>query len=385
MSNSQISSPESLDPHKIAIIGGRKSGKTTLCASLHQSLIAGSHGFSPYLVARFPDAAGLHQLETLFTMKFSSASNLFRAETGAPVNKIRVGIDFTASRWSMLNRDKHILKGYYPIEIDDLRDDFDLLGTITRQPSRPDITRTSTDLATLAGETAKQLTRSLSEAETLIICHPAGQRLAPSEQSGFIRLMSDIAIGRYGRFERIVIAFTKYEQLFLKKGVRAFANATRPESILKTIRQTVRADHALESGLSGLNGSGTDSPDLYAVPVSAFGFIRHNGAANFDRLTNTPISALIGDQTNPSENPLKDAQPKTKIAGFTIPIKKAEQTDYPDEISPPHPGKHWLPFLTADPFLTAISGVPSKFMIPFGQFLDSLKYTETNAQHRRSA
>lgn len=363
-------------PHHIAIIGGRKSGKTTLCASLHQSLLASAHGFSPNMVARFPDATGLAQLDELFALKFAANTRLFHTETKGPVRKIRIGIDFSSSKWTLLNRGRHLITGFYPMEIDDLRDDFDLLGFIAGQPGSADSAPQQEDQKKAHNsKIQQQLTESLTKASSLIICHPAGQHLAPSERNGFIRLMSDIAIGCYGAFDSIIIAFTKYEQLFLKAGTSAFRKATDPVTILEMIHQTIKADLALENGLKALNCHDEDSPNLYAMPVSGFGFLRHNGAANFDPRLNAPLSAMAPQYEPPRpENPLKNAMGKTRIAGFTVPQKQdqafeAEQ----NEARTPHPSKHWMPFLSADPFLTAASGLPSKFMIPLGQFLDALE------------
>lgn len=358
------SSDNTPSPYHIAIIGSRKAGKTTLCASLHQSLIAQSHGFSANMISRFPDASGLNQLQALFALKFNTKNTLFRAEQSATIRKLKIGIDFTSSKWSLFDRTTNQLKGYYLVEIDDLRDDFDLLGQFAHSKDEQDALNATTN------RPYTQLKDSLTNAKALIICHPAGQKLAPSEITGFIRLMSDIAIGRYGRFETIIIAFTKYERLFLNDGPRAFAKATTPSTILQIMRQTVLNDQAFATGLRALNCHQDERAQLYAVPVSAFGFLRNNGAPNFDKQTDQPLSALASIiEPVREDNPLKNALPRKKVAGFTIPVKSNPQNQ-----SHAHPSMHWLPFLTADPFLTAMSGMPSKFMIPFGSFLSALDH-----------
>ena len=317
------------------------------------------------MIARFPDANGLNQLQALFALKFNTETTLFRAEQNSTIRKLKIGIDFTSSKWSFLQRPAHQLKGFYNIEISDLRDDFDLLGQFAHSADDED-----GRAKTPSNTPYKQLKDSLTKAQALIICQPAGQKLAPSEITGFIRLMSDIAIGRYGRFESIIIAFTKYERLFVKDGPRAFAKATDPSTILQTLKQTVLKDQALATGLRALNCHQDEALQFYALPVSAFGFIRKNGAPNYDQLTEQPLSALAPTpEPVRAENPLKNASPRQKIAGFTVPTNKQTPAT-----SPIHPSPHWLPFLTADPFLTAMSGIPSKFMIPFGSFLSALDH-----------
>lgn len=199
--------------YHIAMIGGRKSGKTTLCASLHQNLIARAHGYSPNMIARFPDANGLNQLEKLFADKLGAPKTTFKAESTGPVREINIGIDFGTSKWSLFKKSDHELQGYYQITIDDLRDDFDLMGEFASEQQIGELS----DNNPLA-----HFKQSLTNANSLIICQPALQKLAPSESTGFIRLMSDIATGRFGSFQNIIIAFTKYERIFTKFGQRPF-------------------------------------------------------------------------------------------------------------------------------------------------------------------
>lgn len=370
-------SPQS-NPHYIAIIGGRKTGKTTLCASLHQSLIAKAHGYSPNLIARFPDAEGLQQLQNLFAQKFNAPQSTFRADPAGPVREIRIAIDFGTSKWSLFKRPDHEITGCFEIAIDDLRDDFDLLGQFvaTQSHKAPLAAVNSSNISSQQSQESplEKFENSLNKARSLIICQPALQKLAPSETTGFIRLMSDIATGYYGKFDNIIIAFTKYERIFIKSGVKAFMEATKPDTILQTMATTINQDHAFETGLRALmsNSSSNDTPHLYGVPVSSFGFLRENGAPNYDILSDQPISALAPLIESPrSENPLPNAMAKTKVAGITVPVTE----DNPlNATSIPHPSTHWLPFLSADPFLTAISGQPSQFMIPLSNFISTLDH-----------
>lgn len=349
--------------YHIAMIGGRKSGKTTLCASLHQNLIARAHGYSPNMIARFPDANGLNQLEKLFADKLGAPKTTFKAESTGPVREINIGIDFGTSKWSLFKKSDHELQGYYQITIDDLRDDFDLMGEFASEQQIGELS----DNNPLA-----HFKQSLTNANSLIICQPALQKLAPSESTGFIRLMSDIATGRFGSFQNIIIAFTKYERIFTKLGAKAFQKAIKPNTILETIATTIHQDSGFETGLRALMSNEENAPNLYAIPVSSFGFLRQNGAPNLNKMTETPISTLapLVEETRP-ENPLNDAVKKMQIAGFTIPVSDEQAKN----VSPvPHPSTHWLPFLTADPFLAAVSGQPSQFMIPVSNFISALDH-----------
>lgn len=349
--------------HHVAIIGGRKSGKTTLCASLHQSLIARAHGYSPNMIARFPDAEGLNKLEKLFAAKFNAPKTTFQPESSGSVREIRIGIDFGTSKWSLFRKPNHELQGFYQIAIDDLRDDFDLMGEFATQQSIKEL-NSNNPLA--------KFEQSLNQARSLIICQPALQKLAPSESTGFIRLMSDIATGRFGEFENIIIAFTKYERIFTNLGAKAFNKAVQPSTILETMAKTIHQDTSFETGLRALMSNEEKAPNLYAIPVSSFGFLRQNGAPNLNKMTETPISVLspLVEEAR-SENPLIDAKQKMQLAGFTIPVTKAQANK---TSAVPHPSTHWLPFLTADPFLAAVSGQPSQFMIPISNFISALDH-----------
>ncbi len=315
------------------------------------------------MIARFPDADGLNQLEKLFAEKFNAPKHTVQAESSGPVRQIRVGIDFGTSKWSLFKKPEHELQGYYQIAIDDLRDDFDLMGEFASQQQIKELSDNNPLV---------QFEQSLSNASSLIICQPALQKLAPSESTGFIRLMSDIATGRFGTFQNIIIAFTKYERIFTQDGANAFKKAVKPASILEAIATTIHQDNAFETGLRALMSNEDNAPNLYAVPVSAFGFLRQNGAPNLNKMTETPISTLapLVEETR-AENPLSDAVKKMQIAGFTIPVTNEQAKN----ISPvPHPSTHWLPFLTADPILAAVSGQPSQFMIPVSHFISALDH-----------
>lgn len=388
MINQQTANSTAGTPYRVTLLGGRKAGKTSLYASLHQSLIASAHGFSPSMIARFPDGTGLHRLEALFAEKFAPPGVNFRAEQSGPLRSTRIGIDFSSSKWFSISRAKHQLRGYYDIQLDDLRDDYDLFSQFANRPTANSFSRHDDDNGT---GPLQQFETSLTAANALIICQPARQRLAPSEATGFIRLMSDIGVGRYGSFDTIILALTKYERLFTRFGVDAFRAATRPETIIDTLQASIRQDDSLASGLRALNADDSETPHLYALPVSAFGFLRENGAPNYDKQTERPIAALAPqfestrrDAAAPGTGP--KSQPATtgrmKLAGFSIPVAAPAE---PQQNEPPHPSPHWLPFLTADPVLTAISGVPSQFMLPLSEFLLALDNGHSLPRHRRTA
>lgn len=383
--------------HKIVIMGSRKAGKTTLCASLHQSLITSAHGFSPEMTTRFPDAAGLARLESLFAEKFAADPASFRSDKGPAIRRFRIGMDFSSTKWRLFRQEKDQLNGYFDIEIADLRDDFDLYANYQGQFNNE--ASPSSEPGTLSiQKTISEFVTCLKEANTLILCHPAGEKLAPSEASGFIRLMSDIAIGRFGHFETIILALSKYERLFLKDGVHALQKAIQPDEIIKAITTTFNQDINLEYGLNILNSHSSETPHLYALPVSSFGFMKNNGAANFDPERNSPISALAPQAITPkatketSDHKLSAAltgpkiksEVKYRLAGVTIPLRE-ETPALAASDEPPHPGPHWLPFLAGDPILTAISGIPSQFTLPLSEFLASLERQRTDASTRLSA
>lgn len=417
--------------HRLAVIGTRKAGKTTLCASLHQSLIASAHGFSADMITRFPDSAGLARLQDLFASKFSDEGVTFRSEASGPVNRLSIGIDFSSSRRRLFHRPRHHPTGYYEIEIADIRDDYDLFASYphSAHPVNGQNRQTGKDeLETNLGEKPRrEIEAALRAANDLIICHPAGEPLSAQESAGFITLTSDIALGRYGQFDSITLALTKYEKLFLEQGINAFQAAIRPETIIEVITKTIEQDHSLETGLKGFTCENSETPHLYVLPVSSYGFLRNNGAPNFDRQSERPIAALAplpkkadgfskisealsgpplnhkaihSNRGDRRKKPLPSH--RINLAGFTIPVtekmpeggaaesrlkaghKNASRQNEPTSHTP-HPGKYWLPFLAADPFLTAISGIPSQFMLPLSEFLAKLEHDREQSIARRIA
>lgn len=374
MINRENSQPSGSDTYPIAVLGGRRTGKTSLCASLHQCLITRSHGFTPKLIARFPDAAGLQHFEQRLAQLFSAPHTIFQSQPiQGTFENFNIGIDFSINKRSFLEQLPDHLKGFYQFSINDLTGKNNMLEllSLSDYQNHPTIQ-----------EAQNTFYSTLYNAKSLIICHPAQQNLAPSEANGFIHLMSDIAAGRYGSFEHIVIAFTKYERLFTSFGVKALETAVKPATIMNVMAKTISSDHALETGLRALLGLEPGKPHLYCIPVSTYGFLSKMGAPNYDRRTQEPIASFVPlGYEQPDINPIRDAKPFMRLAGITIPIEKetSEKAGNKSILGP-----SWLPFLTADPFLTAISGKPSQFMLPLDNFISVLdhktQFVEKNAR-----
>ena len=361
--------PGSAGTYPIMVLGGRRTGKTTLCASLHQCLIARSHGLTSSLIARFPDANGLRHFENRLSDMFASPSALFQSQ---PLNQLveqfEIGIDFTVNKGSLFSRNEDNLNGYYQFLINDLTGKFNILELVSKANHQGDVALQS-ELSSLYA--------NLSESNSLVICHPASQNLAPSEANGFIHLMSEIAAGRYGTFDQIIVAFTKYERLFTHDKTDGLSNAVNPSTIIEVIANTIQNDQALETGLRALLGIEGGQPNLYCMPVSSFGFLPKNGAANLHRRTGEPLIPFTPAvrEASVSTNP-ELSRPVTRLAGITIPqTRKASAAcldQSPQTVQQAIHSPNWLPFLSADPFLTAISGKPSSFMLPLASFITAL-------------
>ena len=125
--------------------------------------------------------------------------------------------------------------------------------------------------------------------------------------------------------KRIVVAFTQFERLFVNAGRDAFAIACQPavarNVIMEALDQsTWKGDLRSFAKLPGRS--------VYFTVVSSFGFVKGSGIPNFDpHWTGDLAMELLG--------------------------------------KPKNIGTYWRPFLTADPFVCAATGEPSKYTFTF--------------------
>jgi hypothetical protein len=125
--------------------------------------------------------------------------------------------------------------------------------------------------------------------------------------------------------QRVVVAFTRYERLFMRFGASAFQFAARDAVARYVLRRTLERAEWLKR-LRGFEEEGKRKV-RFAV-TSAFGFVRGHGNPNINPLESVELERrfLAGDHADPDL---------------------------------------WRPFLTADPFIFAALDQNTRFTFPF--------------------
>jgi hypothetical protein len=169
-----------------------------------------------------------------------------------------------------------------------------------------------------------KLKTELSQADAAIIVVELVDLGSATFQGPLKSLISEL-VAESDNPKRIVVAFTQFERLFVNTGRDAFQIACQPavtrNVILEALDQsTWKGDLRSFSKLPGRS--------VYFTVVSSFGFAKGSGIPNFDpHWTGDLAMELLGKPKN-------------------IPT-------------------YWRPFLTADPFVCAATGEPSKYTFTF--------------------
>jgi hypothetical protein len=139
-----------------------------------------------------------------------------------------------------------------------------------------------------------------------------------------VRIPSDQRV-----LKRLIVVFNKYEHLFTRFGTDAVSVALRPHAALYTVRREFQHRRWLQR-LSQLARSA--DVDLRFTVASSLGFTRSFGAPNVD-----------ADATKNASGPMR-FRVKTGVTGELA----AEPL--------------WRPFMTADPFIFAATGLVNAYM-----------------------
>ncbi len=146
---------------------------------------------------------------------------------------------------------------------------------------------------------------------------------------------------------RVVIALTRYDALFLHLGSFAFAAASEPEVAAMAIRKALRPCREAYEALRKFDIGEPDGRfDIRLVPTSAFGFLPRFGCPNIDPNARDESEARQGKSPNLF---LDEGRARTVF-----------------------------PFLTADPFIFAVTGIETEFFVRLPHALDS--FTDGAAQ-----
>lgn len=175
-------------------------------------------------------------------------------------------------------------------------------------------------------ESVNKLNDALMQADATIIVIPLVDLNRATFVGPLTSLIAKLVNTGGEKPDRIVVAFTQYEKLFIRAGRDAFATASVPEMAQSVIRRAVGQGHWADDlrRFAQLPGK-----EVYLTVTSSYGFAKGFGVPNID--PHWP-----------------DEPPTEQLLGK------------PGDIAP-----YWRPFLTADPFISAAIGRPGVLTFTF--------------------
>ena len=308
---------------KICLVGPRSAGKSSLLASLVDCVMQSAYGYPPQLR---PALQPITRLEfedgTPAASKFEILENLVSdyerlrgefAAGGAPTPAFDVH-DYHF-RLTLNGDPDPKAKTRHLIEIADASGDFAAPSAAAQAPTF---------------SAKEKFAAKLLGADAIVLVLP----LARLEDSAFApdlaRLLERLAQAKDRKAKRFIVAFSRYEKLFVQFGPAAFTYACDPAVALHVVRRAVQSAPWLDV-LRRLEGLEPDTKTRLTV-VSAFGFVK-----NFQ---------------NPNWDPHQAGERRFRRAGLNGAQAYAE---------------FWRPFLTAEPILCAALDQSSAFTFSFAQ------------------
>ncbi len=329
----------------ICLLGPLRGGKTTLLRTMRSCLREHSHGYQPGYVSSFklreitqtefddglPDS---HQtVLTRFTNGHYSREEAFFNDPEAELDK--------SGREGSSGPSDGTLAYFFSLEWTA----GDLFPTdVWQQPSNTylEIVDAAGELSTPSGPTPDEwephriaLDNKLRITHAVILVAPSGDGSADPWAPYLLDALEKLArIPAENRaLERVVAVFSKYDRLFARCGPESVDIAVRRHAALYAVRRELRYRRWLQH--LSLLGRMLDT-DIRLTVASALGFTRSFGTPNADPNTGRPTSAPARFRTK-NDSPGLDSAPL------------------------------WRPFLTADPFIFAATGISNVYMFTFDE------------------
>jgi hypothetical protein len=151
---------------------------------------------------------------------------------------------------------------------------------------------------------------------------------------------------------RLVVALTRYDVMFTDFGSDAVNLAADPAIATDMINRLVgvaTSGDGYRRRIAGFDRSAGGRFDIAFVPTSTFGFVPGFGCANLDPDVDAHLTDFF--KAGMSPGPFKVALP-----------------DYP--------GQYLFPFLTADPFIFAATGMDNPFIVPIDLAVRQVAYAD---------
>lgn len=215
------------------------------------------------------------------------------------------------------------------------------------------------------------ITRAHDGAPHIVLCHPL---FSPVDDYWYKaefdrlheRLEAESEQAPEARLRTLVIAFTRYELSFMGSPQQAASHAKTPQVARDRLQHAVNACPALKEGLRSLAGFG--DLRVVGIPVSTYGFVRGDGRPNCDFLHANP------DQLGGAAAAQFLTRPDIycqALSAMRNPMARLRQP--PEDVQIDWLLRHWRPFLTADAFITCISGYNHELIFSSTELLEETR------------
>jgi hypothetical protein len=344
------------DEIRIGLIGPNKAGKTSMFQTLHESLDHSRHGFpkgTEPQIRRTAEATPIEglSLEAIFDQIIvGEGSDGSDGEAG----KVLAG-EITGTK------PEEIVTRHFSLSYRD------------RRRERRTIQLAITDAAgehsfgkNLQNATFKQyrseLNRELAKCHGFVVVVPFSNATDASfvrQLESWLTALDAIAArqqkdGAAPTQRRLVIALTRYDTLLTDFGSEALNLAADPGIATDIINRLVRVTTngiGYKNNIAKFDESAGGRFQIAFVPTSSFGFVPGFGCVNLD-----------------PDVPQEDAMSAINTGSSPEPFKKVS--------IPTYPGQHMFPFLTADPFIFAATGLDNPFIVPLDLALRQVRYAD---------
>lgn len=346
------------DEVRIGLIGPRSAGKSSMFGTFQEALDSGRHGFPRATNPKIRRTAEATPVEGLAPEDIIEG---ILGQGGQPFN------DDAANALSgaiAATPPDQIVTRHYSLTYDDVDEGRQrtVQLTITDAAGEHSFGKNLQNKDTEAYR--RQLHRELGSCHGFVVVVPfstAGEVNFIRQLESWLDALDKIASVQekadpmlIPRQRRLVIALTRYDVLLTDFGSDAFNFAADPAIATDIINRLVR---------HGTNGDGYGNKiarfdksaggrfEIVFVPTSSFGFVPGFGCANLD-----------------PDLPDDDAvRGNIKLGMSPDPFKVA---------LPGYPGQHVFPFLTADPFIYAATGMENPFVVPIDRAVRQVRYAD---------
>jgi hypothetical protein len=336
---------------RIGLMGPTRAGKTNLFETFGNALTSGRHGFPKACRPRLTKAADAKPVAglTLVEIRKDRDSHKKGPQNSTEWQALAGNTPPTSGEQPMVTR-------AYDLAYSDLHDqrrEKAVRLIITDAAGEHTFSLTPPDESTL--EYRYDVAKELGRCQGFVVVVPLASAndgwILQELEHWLADLSASAESGPSKEPRRVVIALTRYDAMFTDFGCEALRLAADPKVAVEIVSRFVRKGGngiSYRNNLLKFDHSAGGAFRISFVPTSSFGFVPGFGCVNLDPAGAAPedIGGLVASGSSPPSF-------KVRIEG------------YPDN-------QFLFPFLTADPFIFAATGLANPFIVPIDRALGEM-------------